>query len=860
MLHSLLAVVLSTLASLGFGITLLSLFRYQTLTPTLKLGSALIIGAVIISHALKVLAWLGTTLWVGSVLIVATGFLLLLLKSNKYLEVKPLGSSLSRGLLLPHAIPEKKPIDYIAIFFLALIAIHFILTLTANFTQSFFPWDAFTTWIYRSKLWVLNDEVLHLSGAGDWFASSGESGYALHASSYPETASLYPAFVSSLSGSWNPIIAAVPWSVIFIAICLTAHGIFKSSGLNNRQAIIGTYLLASLPLLNIHAALAGYADLWIVALSGNGLCLLLIWHLIKKPEYLSMGIILLLAGTQIKHEGWVWLVTGLTFLISIQFRLKFFLVGVAFIFCVSACAWLFDTLSFDFGALGIWGLHDNVMYFGQLGQYPVRLYNPSAAYFRVFVDRSNFHFAGLATLLSVLILLSLRGKRGLAILYLTSVIVFTNLIIFGVSGYSYYAEIGTAVSRFLLQLTPLALLLVMLAWKAHDQGNKKSKVANYKKAISSDIIDTARNNKLPILFFLVACSSYFIFLSIFSGPSTQKSIELSATDLVPIVGQSRVTSNGVVFTQSSIGIGVLKAPLQKLATPPPQYLRTNITMGEDGGASFYWISESNKQVQSTPIEVSGPFLTDLNEIPDWKDQRILEFGFLVDEDSFSNTIFHELNLHSFPSAQWVPALLNTWMSPHPLSQKLINSNPGHYPAPISFSLWLHITCMLLICLYILLKLLSTNTFDSRKFVASLLLLWMLSDVLFLSNFSYTLNSAVNKVDGTITGLDPKGHALQKLESAVKKMGAPDSPVLVVSMGEEAEFAAQKFPYLLLPRRALFIRESWLHSMPLDWHGLIVLFGSKSEKIDEAVARLAEHYSFRSSVFSDDCVILEIGRK
>ena len=117
MLHSLLAVVLSTLATLGFGITFLSLFRYQTLTPTLKLGSALIIGAVIISHALKVLAWLGTTLWVGSVLIVATGFLLLLLKSNKYLEVKPLGSSLSRGLLLPHAIPEKKPIDYIAIFF-----------------------------------------------------------------------------------------------------------------------------------------------------------------------------------------------------------------------------------------------------------------------------------------------------------------------------------------------------------------------------------------------------------------------------------------------------------------------------------------------------------------------------------------------------------------------------------------------------------------------------------------------------------------------------------------------------------------------------------------------------------------------
>ena len=57
----------------------------------------------------------------------------------------------------------------------------------------------------------------------------------------------------------------------------------------------------------------------------------------------------------------------------------------------------------------------------------------------------------------------------------------------------------------------------MMLAEAHDQGNKKTKVANYKKAVSADIIDIEKNNKLPILFFMIACSSYFIFLSISSG-------------------------------------------------------------------------------------------------------------------------------------------------------------------------------------------------------------------------------------------------------------------------------------------------------------------------------------------------------
>ena len=40
---------------------------------------------------------------------------------------------------------------------ITLIAAHLLLVLASNLTRDIFPWDAFTTWMYRAKVWVLND-------------------------------------------------------------------------------------------------------------------------------------------------------------------------------------------------------------------------------------------------------------------------------------------------------------------------------------------------------------------------------------------------------------------------------------------------------------------------------------------------------------------------------------------------------------------------------------------------------------------------------------------------------------------------------------------------------------------------------
>ena len=41
-----------------------------------------------------------------------------------------------------------------------LITGHLLLVLTNNLSRDIYPWDAFTTWMYRAKVWVLNNALV----------------------------------------------------------------------------------------------------------------------------------------------------------------------------------------------------------------------------------------------------------------------------------------------------------------------------------------------------------------------------------------------------------------------------------------------------------------------------------------------------------------------------------------------------------------------------------------------------------------------------------------------------------------------------------------------------------------------------
>src|SRR5205085_6413466 len=78
---------------------------------------------------------------------------------------------------------------------------------------------------------------------------------------YPATVPLLQTWAATLLGHWDDTLVNLPWWCMAIAFACAIYGCLRRMELTPLFAIIGTWLVMSLPVLDTHVALAGYADL-----------------------------------------------------------------------------------------------------------------------------------------------------------------------------------------------------------------------------------------------------------------------------------------------------------------------------------------------------------------------------------------------------------------------------------------------------------------------------------------------------------------------------------------------------------------------------------------------------------------------
>ena len=96
--------------------------------------------------------------------------------------------------------------------------------------------------------------------------------------------------------------------MLWIALLAGVYGGLRGLGLARDRAVVAIYALGSLPLINVHVALAGYADLWIATLIAFA-CLAWMRGLEtgrRGPLVLAVLFVALLPA--VKLEGAIWLV------------------------------------------------------------------------------------------------------------------------------------------------------------------------------------------------------------------------------------------------------------------------------------------------------------------------------------------------------------------------------------------------------------------------------------------------------------------------------------------------------------------------------------------------------------------------
>ncbi len=109
------------------------------------------------------------------------------------------------------------------------------------------------------------------------------------------------------AGGWNEPLVDLAWCGALVAFALAAYGYARGFGLGAGVAIALVYAFVSLPLIDAHVALAGYADLWVAVTLGLASLAWARWLAFRERGQWWLGVALALCLPAIKLEGAIWL-------------------------------------------------------------------------------------------------------------------------------------------------------------------------------------------------------------------------------------------------------------------------------------------------------------------------------------------------------------------------------------------------------------------------------------------------------------------------------------------------------------------------------------------------------------------------
>ncbi len=321
------------------------------------------------------------------------------------------------------------------------------------------PWDAWAAWQAKAKAWVLAGQIAPFVSFHDWLAHADQILRTGIGWSYPDLLPWSIVWFAGAGGWIEPWIN-LAWFGLWVALLIAHYGQLRALGMGAAPAWIGVYLLGSLPLLDSHVALGGYADLWIAALFAQAAFAWLRWYCHGERRQLGVVIGIIALLPLLKLEGSVWsIVLGAACVIAALpgwSRRRRFLLGAAFasvlivLSILLGAAWI-SVARHYIGASAGFNLGD--------------IADSLAAFSGGLWMQWNWNLLWFA--LPIVLVWNRRAwlrspaARRLAVLAGVSFLLVGGLFVFTAA--ARYAQSYSAVNRLLLQLTPMLAALLVLA-------------------------------------------------------------------------------------------------------------------------------------------------------------------------------------------------------------------------------------------------------------------------------------------------------------------------------------------------------------------------------------------------------------
>jgi len=174
-------------------------------------------------------------------------------------------------------------------------------------TRPLYPWDAWTQWATKARVWYELGRIVPFVQADAWFAG-GSGAYFDASPANPGTVPLLQAWSAIALGRWDDSATNWPWLFMLGALALSIYGMLRGH-VGPLAALTGAYLVASLPLLDTHVALAGYPDVMLAGTYTLSALALHRWASGRDWRDGVLAVALGLACPLIEISGRVWLLT-----------------------------------------------------------------------------------------------------------------------------------------------------------------------------------------------------------------------------------------------------------------------------------------------------------------------------------------------------------------------------------------------------------------------------------------------------------------------------------------------------------------------------------------------------------------------
>ncbi len=304
----LLTITFSLALPLALGMSLLLALDWPGRTDgagavALRCGYGYIVGALLLTFWMRALSVAGLRFGMLSI-----GLPLLAITVALFAFARRRGLSLPslRSALAAPPLPQSQRVMWTVL--MLLLALHFVLMAAEIAWRPLYPWDAWVQWATKARVWYELGHLAPFVRADVWLAG-GNGAYFDASPNYPATVPLLQVWTCVALGRWDDSAMNWPWLAILMSLVAAMYGALRGEGIAPLLALFGAYLLASLPLVDVHVALAGYADLPMGAVYALAAIAFYRWARRRDWRDAAIAILLAIACPLIKTPGWIWAAT-----------------------------------------------------------------------------------------------------------------------------------------------------------------------------------------------------------------------------------------------------------------------------------------------------------------------------------------------------------------------------------------------------------------------------------------------------------------------------------------------------------------------------------------------------------------------